>query len=469
MTDRRTLATAVEALRAAVAPGRVVVDQDRLEPYGLDESGLGRHPPEILVLAESAADVQRVLEVAAGLRLPVVPVGARSGKSGGSLALRGGIALSLERMNRIVEIRPEDLTARVQPGVITGVFQAEVERHGLFYPPDPNSHDLCSMGGNVAENAGGPRALKYGVTREYVLGLEVVLPTGELLRTGRSTIKGVAGYDLTALLVGSEGTLAVVTEITVKLLPRPRHVSTALVVFRGVDEAARAVSRVLAAGVIPRCLELLDDTALAACARTAPYKFPPDAGAAVLVETDGNDPDAVFAEMARVAELVQADATGEVIVAQDEAQRRQIWETRKYLSVNLKALHPLKLSEDVAVPRSRIPDMVRATREIGSRHGFQTASYGHAGDGNLHANVLFDREEERPRVEAAVADLLRAAVDMGGTITGEHGVGLAKRDFLEYEQGEAAVALQRRLKAVFDPLGILNPGKIFPADRDDWS
>jgi glycolate oxidase len=222
------------------------------------------------------------------------------------------------------------------------------------------------------------------------------------------------------------------------------------------------VSRVLAAGVLPRCLELLDDTALAACARSAPFKFPPGAGAAVLVETDGNDEEAVFGEIVRVAELVQADATGEVIVAQNEAQRRDIWETRRYLSVNLRQLHPLKLSEDIAVPRSRIPEMVRRTREIGARHGFLVATYGHAGDGNLHANVLFDREEQRPRVEAAVAEVLRAAVDLGGTITGEHGVGLAKREFLVYEQGEALVALQRRLKAVFDPLGLLNPGKIFP-------
>jgi glycolate oxidase len=462
MTEARTIAAAAEELRAATARDRVVVDTEKLEAYGRDESELGVYPPEILVLAESAADVQQVFAVATRHRLPVVPVGARSGKSGGILAVAGGIALSLERMSRIVEIRPEDLTARVQPGIITGVFQAEVEKHGLFYPPDPNSADLCSLGGNVAENAGGPRALKYGVTREYVLGLEVVLPTGELVRTGRQTIKGVAGYDVTALLVGSEGTLGIVTEITVKLLPRPRHVSTALVVFQTVEAAARAISRVLAAGVIPRCLELLDDVSVEACAKSAPFKFPPGAGAAVLIETDGNDAEGVFAEIVRVAELVQADAAGEVIVAQNEAQRREIWETRKYLSVNLKALHPMKLSEDIAVPRSKIPEMVRRTREIGARHGFLVATYGHAGDGNLHANVLFDREEERPRVEEAVGEILRTAVDLGGTITGEHGVGLAKRDYLEYEQGRALVALQRRLKAVFDPLGILNPGKIFP-------
>ncbi|HZZ83357.1 MAG TPA: FAD-linked oxidase C-terminal domain-containing protein [Anaeromyxobacteraceae bacterium] len=452
----------VEEIAAAVGAERVSVDRDRLEPYGRDESELGTFPPEVLVLAGSAEDVRRVFEIATRHRAPVVPVGARSGKSGGSLALRGGIALSLEKMDRIIEIRPEDLIARVEPGVITGRFQAAVEEHGLFYPPDPNSLDLCSLGGNVAENAGGPRALKYGVTREYVLGLEVVLPTGEVLRTGKRSIKGVAGYDLTALFVGSEGTLGVVTEITLKLLPRPRHVATALVCFRSVEDASRAVARVLAQGIIPRCLELLDDVALAACARTSPFRFPADAGAALLVETDGNDEEQVFAEIARVAEAVAGDAAGEVIVAQNEAQRRDVWETRKYLSVNLKTLHPRKLSEDVAVPRSRIPEMVRVTREIGRRHGFEVATYGHAGDGNLHANVLFDTEEQRPKVEAAVAEILRAAVDLGGTITGEHGVGLAKRDFLEYEQGAAQVALQRRLKAVFDPLGILNPGKIFP-------
>jgi glycolate oxidase len=458
------VAVAADELRQALAPERVSVDPERLATYGRDESELGDFPPQIVVLVASAQEVRSVLAVARRHRLPVVPVGARTGKSGGILALRGGIALSLERMDRIVEIRPEDLTATAQPGVVLARFQEEVERHGLFYPPDPNSLDTCTLGGNVAENAGGPRALKYGVTREYVLGLEVVLPTGEIVRTGRRTIKGVAGYDLTALFVGSEGTLGVVTEVTVKLLPRPRHVSTALVVFRSVDDAARAVSRVLAAGVLPRCLELFDDVSVQACARSAPFHFPEGAGAALLVETDGNDEEQVLAEIAKVADLVQGEAAGEVLVATSEAQRRQIWETRKFLSVNLKALHPRKLSEDVAVPRSRIPEMIRVSREIGRRHGLLVATYGHAGDGNLHCNVLYDRPEEKPRVEAAVAELLRAAVDLGGTITGEHGVGLAKRDFIEYEQGRELVALQRRLKAAIDPEGILNPGKMFPEE-----
>ncbi len=460
---RSAVEAAVSDLRARLAPEKIVAgDAERVEAYGRDESDLGTFPPDAVVLVEGAEDVRAVFEVASRHRVPVVPVAARTGKSGGSLAVHGGIAVSTERMNRILEVSVEDLVARVEPGVVTGVLQAEVERHGLFYPPDPNSLDTCTIGGNVAENAGGPRALKYGVTREYVLGLTAVVPTGQVLKTGKRSIKGVAGYDLTALLVGSEGTLGIVTEVTLALLPRPRHVATALVAFASVDAAARAVSRVLAQGVLPRCLELFDDVSLAAVAKTSPYRFPAGAGAALLVETDGNDEDEVFGEIVRVAELVQGDAEGEVVVAQNESQRREIWETRKYLSVNLKALHPRKLSEDIAVPRSRIPGMIARAKALGVGAGLAVATYGHAGDGNLHCNVLFDEPGELPRAQAVVADLLRAAVDLGGTITGEHGVGLAKRDFLEYEQGSDVVALERRLKSVFDPLGILNPGKMFP-------
>jgi glycolate oxidase len=453
---------ALAELEGAFPRDRLTVDREKLEAYGRDESDLGVFPPDVAVLVESAEEIRTIFAIASRHRVPVIPVAARSGKSGGVLALQGGIAVSLERMNRILEISPDDLVARVQPGVITGVLQAEVEKHGLFYPPDPNSLEMCTIGGNVAENAGGPRALKYGVTREYVLGLTAVVPTGEILRLGKRSIKGVAGYDLTALLVGSEGTLGIVTEITLKLLPRPRHVSTALVVFASVPDAARAVTKVLTAGILPRCLELLDDISLAAAAKTSPYKFPAGAGAALLVETDGNDEESVFGEIVRLAEVVQADAQGEVIVAQNEAQRRDIWETRRYLSVNLKALHPMKLSEDIAVPRSKIPEMIDRAKAVGARLGLVVATYGHAGDGNLHCNVLFDRAEERPKVDEAVAEILRIAVDLGGTITGEHGVGLAKRDFLAYEQGAEVVALERCVKAVFDPLGILNPGKIFP-------
>jgi glycolate oxidase len=452
---------AIAELRRTFPEERLLLDPERREAYGRDESELGARPPDAVVLVERAEEVQAVFAVATRHRVPVIPVGARSGKSGGILAVQGGIAVSLERMSRILEISPGDGLCRVEPGVITGQLQAEVERQGLFYPPDPNSLDLCSIGGNVAENAGGPRALKYGVTRDYVLGLTAVLPTGELLRVGKRSVKGVAGYDLTALLVGSEGTLAIVTEVTLELLPLPRQVATGLVAFPHVSDAARAVTRLLGSGVLPRCLELFDDVSLEAATRTSPYRFPEGAGAALLVEVDGNDPEAVLGELARAAEALADGARGDMVVARDELQRRALWETRRTLSVNLKTVHPKKLSEDVAVPRSRIPELIARAKAIGAGRGLTVATYGHAGDGNLHVNILFDREDERPGAEAAAADVLRTSVDLGGTITGEHGVGWSKRGFLEYEQGPEVIALQKRLKAAFDPLGLLNPGKIF--------
>jgi glycolate oxidase len=452
---------ALQELGRAFAPERLLLDAERREAYGRDESDLGSRPPDAVVLVERAEEVQAVFAVAARHRVPVVPVGARSGKSGGIMAVQGGIAVSLERMNRILEISPGDGLCRVEPGVVTGQLQAEVEKVGLFYPPDPNSLELCSIGGNVAENAGGPRALKYGVTRDYVLGLTAVVPTGELLRVGKRSVKGVAGYDLTALFVGSEGTLGIVTEVTLELVPLPRHVATGLVAFAEVGGAARAVTRLLTSGVLPRCLELFDDVSLEAATRTSPYRFPEGAGAALLVEVDGNDPDAVLGELSRAAEALADGACGDMVVARDELQRRALWETRRLLSVNLKSVHPKKLSEDVAVPRSRIPELIARAKALGAGRGLTVATYGHAGDGNLHVNVLFDREEQRPAAEAAAGEVLRTAVDLGGTITGEHGVGWSKRGFLEYEQGPEVVALQQRLKAVFDPLGLLNPGKIF--------
>jgi glycolate oxidase len=262
-------------------------------------------------------------------------------------------------------------------------------------------------------------------------------------------------------MVGSEGTLGIITEVTLKLIPCPRHVVTALACFESVDVAARAVTEVFLGGILPRCLELFDDVSLEAAARTSPYRFPPSAGAALLLELDGNDEEAVLAEFALLAERIAPHAQGELLLAQGEAQRRDVWETRRRLSANLKAVHPLKLSEDVAVPRSRMPELIQRAKALGAGRGLFVATYGHAGDGNLHVNVLFDREEQRPQAEKAAEEVLRLAVDLGGTITGEHGVGYSKRGLLEYEQGAEVVALERRIKAVFDPLGLLNPGKIF--------
>jgi glycolate oxidase len=450
----------LDRLREALGPSKIEIwDPDRLDSYARDASGLGDFPPAAVAFAESRKDVEEVFRVASRFSVPVTPCGARTGKSGGSLPVRGGIALSLERMNRILAFSPEDLTMVVQPGVITGEVMAAAERAGLFYPPDPNSWESCTIGGNVAENAGGPRALKYGVTRDYVLGLEAVLPTGKVIRTGKRTIKGVAGYDLTGLLVGSEGTLAVITEITLKLLPKPRWVSTGLCIFPDAVTAGRAVARVFVEGILPRTLELLDDCAIAAVGEGGP--FPPGAGAALVVETDGDEEGAVFSGLERLGEICLEEGALDVLVAHGEHQREEIWRSRRVVSEALRRLHPKKISEDVVVPRSRIPEAISRFKAIGSAAGLMVATYGHAGDGNLHANVLYDRDDELPKVEACVRGIVRAALELGGTITGEHGVGLAKAPFLPWEQDEATLELQRALKAVFDPQGILNPGKIF--------
>jgi glycolate oxidase len=370
-------------------------------------------------------------------------------------------------MKAILEIHPEDLVAVVQPGVITANLQRAVEAQGLFYPPDPNSLDSCSIGGNIAHNAGGPRALKYGVTRDYVLALEVVLPTGDRVRMGHRSIKGVAGYDMTGLMVGSEGTLGVVTEATLQLLPLPPHVETALLLFAG-DEAepnaVRTVSAIFAAGLLPRTCEFLDQSAIRAVAPRAPYRFPEGVGAALVVEVDGTV-EGCERDLQTIQAAGERGHAADVLLACDETERRKVWETRRLISPSLRAMRPLKMSEDVAVPRSRLLDMVLEVRRIGARHGLETAAYGHAGDGNLHVNLLFQDRSDAKRVESALSDVMHAAVALGGTLTGEHGVGLAKKRFLGLEQSEALIAAQRSVKTALDPDGIMNPGKIFPDER----
>ncbi|MFZ5469353.1 MAG: FAD-binding oxidoreductase [Myxococcota bacterium] len=453
---------AKEALERSLGPSLVKQDADTLAAYGRDESDTGEFPADLVVFCERTEHVQEVFRACQTLGVPVTPVAARSGKSGGSLPLYGGVSMSLERMRRIKRLAVEDLIIVVEPGVITGDIHKAVEAQGLFYPPDPNSWEFCSIGGNVAENAGGPRALKYGVTRDYVLGLEWVLPSGEVVRVGRQTIKGVAGYDLVGLFVGSEGTLGVATEITLQLIPLPKRVRTALIVFPSVLHAARAVSAVLAAGILPRTLELLDDVSLRAVDGRGGVSFPKGASAAVLAEVDGNVDEALLGELSSVGEICEREGALETLVAQTEEQRDKLWAARRTLSTALRALKPFKISEDIAVPRSRIAEVIERLKALGQELGLTVATYGHAGDGNLHANILFDGPGDRAKVDEAVARMLRLTVEVGGTITGEHGVGYAKRDFLGLEQGPSLIELQRSVKRLLDPKGLLNPGKIFP-------
>jgi len=446
-------------LRARLGEGAVSADPLHLDQHAQDASDAGAFPPQLVVWPKDTAQVSEVLRAAVAAKVPVTPCGARTGKSGGSLPVRGGVALNLERMSRILSIDPVDLVAVVQPGVVTGALMEAAESLGLFYPPDPNSWPTCTLGGNVAENAGGPRALKYGVTRDYVLGLEWVLPDGEVVRVGRRTLKGVAGYDLVGLFVGSEGTLGIATEITLKLLPRPRAVKTALATFDSTERAAHAVNAVLGLGLLPCALELLDDVALRAV-DGRPLHFPAGARACLIAEVDGATEEGVQAELLLMGEALAGAGALEVLVAQDGSQRERLWATRRGVSPGLRTLAPRKISDDLVVPRSRLVEAIAGCKQIGRELGLTVATYGHAGDGNLHANVLYAPGQE-PLVEAALSRMLQLALQLGGTITGEHGVGLSKKRWLPLEQPPHLLALQRRIKDALDPDGLLNPEKIF--------
>ncbi len=431
------------------------------EPYARDESEATGRVPAAVVMASSTEDVRRTLEIAERTGVPVTPRAGGTGRTGGAVPVAGGIVLATEAMKRVKEINAKDLLAVVEPGMVLGDFHAMVEGEGLFYPPDPNSLASCCLGGNVAENAGGPRAFKYGVTREYVLGLETCLVGGRVLRSGKRTVKGVTGYDVTALLVGSEGTLGVFTEITVRLLRKPPQVATVLALFDEVRNAGAAVSRMIARGLVPRCLELLDSANLDAV-RANKVAIDPRAGAMLLIEVDGEGAtlDMLLEQIAEVASA--GEGLVDLLAAQDPAQRARLWEARRALSPATRKLAKYKLSEDIVVPRSRIAELFDGVDAIGARTKVRYCTYGHAGDGNFHVNFLWDDESERPQVDDAIESLMRLTLSLQGTLSGEHGIGLSKQAYMPLEQSEELMDIQRDIKRVFDPKQLLNPGKIFP-------
>jgi len=374
----------------------------------------------------------------------------------------GGIVLATHALSKVNDIDRRDRLAVVEPGVITGEFHAICEKEGLFYPPDPNSLKDCMLGGNVAENAGGPRAFKYGVTREYVLGLEACLMGGRVIRSGKRTVKGVTGYDVTALLVGSEGTLGVFTEITLRLVTKPPSVGTVLALFADVHACAGAVAAIVEAGLVPRCLELLDSATLDAV-RAQHVPIDPRAGAMLLIELDGGERE-IDEGLEKLGELLSGrKGIVDVVVAQDASQRARLWEARRMLSPATRKLAKYKLSEDIVVPRSRIVDLLARMDRIGDETGVRHLTYGHAGDGNLHVNFLWNDDSERDAVDRAIDALMRATIELGGTLSGEHGIGVSKAQYLPIEQSAELIALQRDIKRVFDPKELLNPGKIFPS------
>ncbi|MHB8782772.1 MAG: FAD-binding oxidoreductase [Desulfobacteria bacterium] len=429
--------------------------------YSFDATGK-MFLPDAVVYPVNAEEVRQTVLLANLHRFPVVPRGAGSGFSGGSLPVRGGIVLSTERMDRIVTVDTENLYAVVEPGVVTGTLKEEARRKGLFYPPDPASLKFSTLGGNIAECSGGMCAVKYGVTRDYVLGLEAVLGTGELVRTGVATAKGVVGYDLTRMLVGSEGTLGIVTRATLRLIPLPESAATLLAFFPENRKSADAVNAIVAARVTPSAMELMDRTAIECVQALMPVPLPEGTGSALLLEVDGPEGQ-VAREADLLTEVCRAHGALEVRRASDAPGRDELWKLRRSISPALLRVAPVKLNEDIVVPRSRLADMFAFLSDLSDRRNVRIVNFGHAGDGNIHVNIMIsgtDADETR-RAEEAVAEVFRKTVEMGGTISGEHGVGISKAPFLEMEVGPLGVAVMKRLKACFDPNGILNPGKIF--------
>jgi glycolate oxidase len=432
----------------------------KLYSYDATPIPIERALPSAVVFPTSQEDVQKLVKVCYEEEIPIFPRGAGSGLTGGAVpTLEKGVVVSFERMNRF-QIDVDNATAVVEPGVITYEFQREVERFGLFYPPDPSSFKYSTIGGNIAENAGGPRCLKYGVTREYVLGLTAVIKEGEVIKTGNPVIKDVAGYDITKLFVGSEGTLGLITSAVLKLIPKPKARGTALILFKNLEDVGRVVARIMTSGIFPSALEFMDRDAIRAVEEFKPVGLPKDVSALLLVEVDGS-PQSVKEDIKAVEELAKAMGL-EVKVAEDEESAEKLWTARKSLGPALGNLKTGKINEDVVVPRVYLSEAIRDYRKVAEKYGLLMAIFGHIGDGNLHVNLLYDKKnkEEEERAERAVDEIFEITLRYNGSITGEHGVGLTKRKFLEYQFGPVGMEILRGIKKVFDPKNLFNPGKV---------
>jgi len=432
----------------------------KLYSYDATPIPIERALPSAVVFPTSQEDVQKLVKVCYEEEIPIFPRGAGSGLTGGAVpTLEKGVVVSFERMNRF-QLNVDNATAVVEPGVITYEFQQEVERFGLFYPPDPSSFKYSTIGGNIAENAGGPRCLKYGVTREYVLGLTAVIKEGEVIKTGNPVIKDVAGYDITKLFVGSEGTLGLITSAVLKLIPKPKARGTALILFKNLEDVGRVVTKIMTSGIFPSALEFMDRDAIRAVEEFKPVGLPKDVSALLLVEVDGS-PQSVKEDIKAVEELAKAMGL-EVKVAEDEESAEKLWTARKSLGPALGNLRTGKINEDVVVPRVYLSEAIRDYRKVAEKYGLLMAIFGHIGDGNLHVNLLYDKKnkEEEERAERAVDEVFEITLRYNGSITGEHGVGLTKRKFLEYQFGPVGMEILRGIKKVFDPKNLFNPGKV---------
>lgn len=454
-----------------VGPTYTIIDATKRYDYSHDETEDHSFLPDVVLKPGNAMEISQIMKLCHEHGIPVTPRGGGTGLSGGALPVEKGVVISMERFDKILQIDELNLQATVEPGVITEIFQNAVKEKGLFYPPDPASRGSCFIGGNVSENSGGPKAVKYGVTRDYVLNLEVVLPNGEIIWTGANVLKNSTGYNLTQLMCGSEGTLGIITKIVFKLRGLPQKTVLLLIPFATNAESCKAIAEIFRAGVAPSGMEFFEREAamktidycekIYAAKVTTP--FPPDMDAYLLCELDGNDDEVLMRDAERVMNVVEKFQTGEILFADTEAQKEELWKIRKNISPAIKA-YSVNKAEDVVVPRANLPILIDGIKEIGRQHGFNSVCYGHLGDGNLHVDVLREQlsdEAWHTTVIHGIAEIFKLAVSLGGTLSGEHGIGIAKRPYMPIAMKEANLEIMRGIKKAFDPKGILNPGKIF--------
>lgn len=455
----------IEKLIDIVGEKNILINSDDKEPYSHDETTGLKSMPEIVVKVENATEISNILSLANEMKVPVTPRGAGTGVSGGSVPIHGGILLSLEKMNKILEIDMDNLMAVVEPGVITGDIHREAEKRGLFYPPDPASIDTCSIGGNVAECAGGPRAVKYGVTKDYICGLEAVIPTGEIIHCGGKLVKNVTGYDLIGLLTGSEGTLAIITKIILKLLPLPKIRVNLLVPFDDLAAASKTVFEIIQHKIIPTVIEFMDKESIQACEKLLERKLPfSQAGAHLFIELDGDRKEYVQEDYEILGEICLKNGALDVLVADNKPTQDKLWESRRIVPEALKAISSIIGKADVVIPRAEIPPFIKSIGGISKKYNISIACFGHVGDGNVHVNILKKEltDEEWQEISPQVfTEVMKKAVSLGGMISGEHGIGIAKKEYLPLALQETEIDLMKKIKGVFDPNNILNPGKIF--------
>lgn len=457
----------INELTEIVGENFIFTDLETRKNYGHDETEDYNFPPHVVVKPENTAQISAVVQLANQYKIPVIPIGGRTGLSGGALSIHGGIALSTERLNSIVAIDEKNLQVITEPAVITQVLRDTVAEKGLFYPVDPSSMGSCFIGGNIAENSGGARAVKYGVTKDYVLNLEVVLPNGEIIWTGANTLKNSTGYNLTQLMVGSEGTLGIVTKIVLKLLPQNQYNVLMLVPFFKAEQACEAVSAIFRAGIVPSALEFMERDAIDWSVKyidNINVTVKPEHQAHLLIEVDGNYPDVLMQEAEKILSVVEQFEVDEVLFADTEDQKNALWRMRRGVAEAVKANSVYK-EEDTVVPRYELPTLLKGIKEAGKKYGFQSVCYGHAGDGNLHVNIIkgnLSDEQWQTEVRKGIVEIFELTKSLNGTLSGEHGIGYVQKDFMPIIFNETSLNLMKGIKQLFDPNNIMNPGKILP-------